>query len=133
MAGVGVYSSFSAIMTSTLFAASTSSALAAAGTESACVSMPRNSGPSIPVCLRYLQMASVIATTCHSLKLLSSEFRARIQLSFDLTRYSALDVGYDFTRWHATFVSSSILGQTGQALVLENREHAMTMGVRWKL
>ena len=62
-----------------------------------------------------------------------SEFRARIQLSFDLTRYSALDVGYDFTRWHATFVSSSILGQTGQALVLENREHAMTMGVRWKL
>ena len=34
-------------MTSTPFAASTSSAVAQAGTESACVSMPRNSGPSI--------------------------------------------------------------------------------------
>ena len=72
MAGVGVYSSFSAIMTSTPLAASTSSALAAAGTESACVSMPRYSGPSIPCCLRYLQMASVMPTTCHSLKLFSN-------------------------------------------------------------
>ena len=62
-----------------------------------------------------------------------SEFKTRIQLSFDLSRYSALDVGYDFTRWHATFVSSSILGVPGQALILENREHALTVGVRWKL
>ena len=33
---------------STPFAASTSSALAKAGSDSACVSMPRNSGPSMP-------------------------------------------------------------------------------------
>ena len=62
-----------------------------------------------------------------------SEFKARIQLSFDLSRFSALDVGFDFTRWHATFVNSSILGVPGQALILENREHALTLGVRWKL
>ena len=53
-AGVGVYSSPVAIMTSTPLAASTSSALATAGTERACVSMPRNNGPSI-FCSRPVQ------------------------------------------------------------------------------
>ena len=52
-----VYSSPCAIMTSTPFAASTSRALASAGTERACVSMPRNSGPSIFCCFRYRQIA----------------------------------------------------------------------------
>ena len=47
--GVGVYSSSFASITSTPFAARTSSALAQAGTESACVSMPRNKGPPIPL------------------------------------------------------------------------------------
>ena len=72
-AGVGVYSSPCAIMTSTPFAASTSSALARAGTERACVSMPRNSGPSIFCCLRYRQIAWVMARICDSLKALSNE------------------------------------------------------------
>ena len=72
MAGVGVYSSPRASMTSTPLAASTSSALASAGTESACVSMPRNSGPSISCCFRYRQMAWVMARMCHSLKALSN-------------------------------------------------------------
>ena len=55
--GVGVYSSPAAIITSTPLAASTSSALANAGADSACVSMPRNSGPAMPCCLRYSQIA----------------------------------------------------------------------------
>ena len=71
-AGVGVYSSFSASMTSTPLAASTSSALARAGTDRACVSMPRNNGPSMPFCLRYSQIACVMARMCHSLNALSN-------------------------------------------------------------
>src|SRR5882757_10232975 len=67
-AGVGVYSSFAASISSTWFAASTSTALFIAGRESACVSMPRKSGPSIFCCLRYKQIAWVIARMCHSLK-----------------------------------------------------------------
>jgi hypothetical protein len=47
MAGVGVYSSSAAVITSTPFAASTSIALANAGADSACVSKPMNSGPSM--------------------------------------------------------------------------------------
>ena len=50
--GVGVYSSPCAIITSTSLAAITSSALVSAGTESACVSIPRNKGPSMLCCLR---------------------------------------------------------------------------------
>ena len=62
-AGVGVYSSSAAVMTSTPFAASTSSALANAGADSAWVSKPMNSGPSMPFCRRYAQMAWVMAST----------------------------------------------------------------------
>ena len=43
-----------ASMTSTPFAASTSSALASAGSDSAWVSIPRNSGPSMPLLLAVL-------------------------------------------------------------------------------
>jgi hypothetical protein len=68
-----VYSSSFASISSTPFAASTSRALAVAGSDSACVSVPRNSGPSIPCCLRYSQIAWLIASTCHSLKLLCNE------------------------------------------------------------
>ena len=59
-AGVGVYSSSAAVMTSTPLAARTSSALANAGADRAWVSNPMNSGPSMPRCLRYAQMAWVI-------------------------------------------------------------------------
>ena len=61
MAGVGVYSSSAASITSTPFAASTSSALVSAGRDSACVSMPRNSGPSIWCAARYRQIAWAMA------------------------------------------------------------------------
>jgi hypothetical protein len=73
IAGVGVYSSPAASMTSTPFAASTSSALVAAGFESACVSMPRKSGPSMPCAWRWAQMAWLIASTCASLNELVSD------------------------------------------------------------
>ena len=66
----------------------------------------------------------------------ASEVRARIALSFDLTLNLALEVGYDFTRWHNTFTGSTILrgsDPTGQALVVEAREYAATLGLRWKL
>ena len=62
----------------------------------------------------------------------ASEFRWRLQVSLDLTERTALDIGYDFTRWHASFAQSSALGQPDQALLIEAREHALTIGVRWK-
>ena len=64
----------------------------------------------------------------------ASEFRTRVQLSFDITKDAAVDLGYDFTRWHSTFVSSTILAGSspGGALVVEAREYAFTAGVRWK-
>ena len=65
----------------------------------------------------------------------ASEFRVRLQLSFDLTPTSAVDVGYDFTRWHAAFTSSSVFNPAGtadRALLIEAREHALTLGFRWK-
>jgi hypothetical protein len=64
----------------------------------------------------------------------ASEVRGRIQLSVDLTRDVAVDVGYDFTRWHSTFVSSTILGNPlpDQALIFEAREYAFFFGVRWR-
>ena len=73
IAGVGVYSPPFDIMTSTPLAASTSSALSKAGLDSACVSKPMNSGPDIPSCRRYRQIAWVIASTCASLKVLSKD------------------------------------------------------------
>jgi hypothetical protein len=62
----------------------------------------------------------------------ASEFRWRLQVSLDLTPRTALDIGYDFTRWHASFSQSSALGAPDQALLIEAREHALTIGVRWK-
>jgi hypothetical protein len=63
----------------------------------------------------------------------ASEFRMRLQLSYDLTPRTAIDVGYDFTRWHASFAGTTVFGNaTPGALLLEAREHALTVGIRWK-
>ena len=65
----------------------------------------------------------------------ASEFRARIQFSLDVAASAAVDIGYDFTRWHASFSKSNVLDPTGaadQALLFEDREHAITFGIRWK-
>ena len=64
----------------------------------------------------------------------ASEIRARAQLAFELTRELALDVGYEFTRWHASFTNSSILsnGTPDKALLIESRQHALILGLRWK-
>ena len=64
----------------------------------------------------------------------SSEFRLRAQISIDIGTNTAIDVGYDFTRWHATFAGTKLLGNTSpdQALLVSTREHALTLGVRWK-
>ena len=63
----------------------------------------------------------------------ASEIRGRIQLSLDVAVNTSVEVGYDFTRWHSTFVSSTILENPSQALVLEAREYAFTFGVRLRL
>ena len=62
----------------------------------------------------------------------ASEFRLRMQFSLDLSPHTALDIGYDFTRWHVSFAQSSVLGTPDQALLIEAREHALTLGLRWK-
>jgi len=65
----------------------------------------------------------------------ASEIRLRLQVSVDVSPRTAVDVGYDFTRWHASFSGSSVLDPSraaDQALLLEAREHAITFGVRWK-
>ena len=65
----------------------------------------------------------------------ASEIRLRLQLSVDVSPRAAVDIGYDFTRWHASFSASSVLDPSrpaDQALLLEAREHAITFGVRWK-
>jgi hypothetical protein len=65
----------------------------------------------------------------------ASEIRLRVQLSLDLGTNTAVDLGYDFTRWHAAFSRSSALDPSAaadQALLLEDREHALTLGFRWK-
>jgi hypothetical protein len=63
----------------------------------------------------------------------SSEIRGRIQLSFDLSRSSAVDFGFDATRWHTILTKTTIAGQSPQALILETRELALTLGLRWVL
>jgi hypothetical protein len=63
----------------------------------------------------------------------ADELRARLQISIDISRSAAMDFGYDFTRWHATFTNASILPTTDRALILESREHAATFGVRYRL
>lgn len=65
----------------------------------------------------------------------ASEIRLRLQVSLDVSPKAAVDVGYDFTRWHSSFSGSNVLDPTrgpNQALLLEAREHAITFGVRWK-
>ena len=65
----------------------------------------------------------------------ASEFRLRVQLSLDVSPKAAVDLGYDFTRWHASFSGSNVLDPTrpaDQALLLEAKEHAITFGIRWK-
>jgi hypothetical protein len=62
----------------------------------------------------------------------SSEIRGRLQFSYDVSPLVAIDVGYDFTRWHASFTNSTILGTTDRALFIESRDHAATLGVRFK-
>jgi len=65
----------------------------------------------------------------------ADEVRGRVQVSVDVSQSVAIDIGYDFTRWHASFVSSTILGNAtpDQALLIESREHAATFGVRYKM
>jgi hypothetical protein len=64
----------------------------------------------------------------------ADEVRARLQVSIDLNRSTAVEVGYDFTRWHASFSNSTILpNNPGGALLIETREHAATIGLRFKL
>ena len=65
----------------------------------------------------------------------ASEFRLRFQVSLDVGPRTAVDFGYDFTRWHSSFSGSNVLNPAGppdQALLLEAREHAITFGIRWK-
>lgn len=73
----------------------------------------------------------------HNLGALSdaSELKARLQISIDIASSAAVDFGYDFTRWHATFAASNVLdpaGNADKALLVESRDHALTIGVRWK-
>jgi hypothetical protein len=73
----------------------------------------------------------------HNLGVLSdaSELKARLQLSIDIAPSAAVDFGYDFTRWHATFAGSNALdpaGSADKALLVESRDHALTIGLRWK-
>jgi hypothetical protein len=65
----------------------------------------------------------------------ASEMRARLQFSIDVGTNTAVDVGYDFSRWHLSFDGSNALDPTAppnQALLVEAREHAVTIGIRWK-
>jgi hypothetical protein len=65
----------------------------------------------------------------------ANEFRLRLQVSLDVSPGVAVDLGYDFTRWHSSFSQSSVNSPTGggdQALLLEAREHAIAFGIRWK-
>ena len=65
----------------------------------------------------------------------TSEFRARLQASIDISTRMSVDVGWDFTWWHASFSESRILSPTNtpdQALLVEAREHALTIGLRWR-
>jgi len=62
----------------------------------------------------------------------ASEIRGRLQLSYDASPSMAIDLGYDFTRWHAAFSNATILGSADRALLLESRDHAATLGIRFK-
>lgn len=65
----------------------------------------------------------------------ASELRGRVQFSLDVAPNTAIDIGYDLTRWHLSFTESNALAPAGsadKALLIEAREHALTFGVRWK-
>jgi hypothetical protein len=63
----------------------------------------------------------------------ASEFRLRLQMSIDLTPKTAVDIGYDFTRWHASFAGTSVGDPNqGQALLVSSKDYALTIGLRWK-
>jgi hypothetical protein len=58
-----------------------------------------------------------------------------VQFSLDVAPNTAIDIGYDLTRWHLSFTESNALAPAGpadKALLIEAREHALTFGVRWK-
>lgn len=63
-----------------------------------------------------------------------SEVKGRIQLSVDLTRGLAVDVGFELTRWHASFSRLTILDALNpdHALLIEARDYQLTFGARWK-
>ena len=63
----------------------------------------------------------------------ADQVRLRLQLSLDISPSAAMDFGYDFTRWHATFTNSTILNTVDRALLVETREHAATFGLRYKM
>ncbi|GAC1595376.1 MAG: hypothetical protein NVS4B10_03780 [Myxococcales bacterium] len=62
----------------------------------------------------------------------ASELRGRAQLSFDLAPNSAIDFGFDLTRWHASFSQSTITGNLNpdRAFLVDQIESAVTIGVR---
>ncbi|HXN56879.1 MAG TPA: hypothetical protein VN874_11475 [Myxococcales bacterium] len=62
----------------------------------------------------------------------ASELRGRVQLSFDLSPNTAIDVGYDFTRWYSGFSQSTITGNLNpdRAFFVEQLESAVTVGLR---
>jgi hypothetical protein len=65
----------------------------------------------------------------------ASEFRLRLQVSLDLTTKAAVDVGYDFTRWHASFAGTTVGSPNPaqpQALLVSSKDYALTIGLRWK-
>ncbi len=65
----------------------------------------------------------------------ASELKARLQISLDISPRAAVDFGYDFTRWHETFSRSNLLDPASpadKALLVESRDHALTVGIRWK-
>jgi hypothetical protein len=64
----------------------------------------------------------------------ASEFRLRLQFSLDVTTKTAVDIGYDFTRWHASFAGTTVTGNPNpdQALLLSAKDYALTIGLRWK-
>lgn len=64
----------------------------------------------------------------------ASELRLRAKLTFHLYQDIGLDVGYDFTRWHASFAGTTILGnpKPDQALLIESRQHAILVGLRFQ-
>lgn len=63
----------------------------------------------------------------------ASEFKVRGQVSVDVARNLTIDVGYDYTRWHAAFTQSAVFDPAGdKAVLVETREHSLTVGFRFR-